>query len=509
MIFNVDIKWCDDNARHWVLFWCNGFVDKSIEESYLGIVLGNVLKVDISGALEGVSRSSERDCGIAIQTELICDSSTLAPFNGLLRGQYQFILRDTSAPTVANFNPSDGATGVDPSIPVEFTFDEPIVLGPSSLYVTLTQLNTERSGSSGSQANSKQYALDLPYVRTKDGNKLQFDIEGKTSPGWLYSIALPLGAVVDETGNEFVGLAGGVYTFRVASSSLRGEGSENSGGTSAGLIIALVVGILIGGCLMVLLVVMVKDRFCGSGHRYTKDRNVPAKQPTVPATTKHWPQVDPAEPISQGVPSSSSFFQGTPVQHMSSADGAQRKQSMNSKGSWNDFNPFADDAEDQQEEQYSKDPYFRDNSNDDPFRERTPWAKPTTTNPTAAAGKAAPKRAAQTPAPRIYPESGGHAGPQSKKPGPRPQPQPFKRKVAPEPEPAPATRTEPLVESSCAEARAVEKQMRTMMNEPLAVRKKILKDLMLEHHPDKNTGDKAKEVFQFINGARAWFLHDA
>jgi len=51
--------------------------------------------------------------------------------------------------------------------------------------------------------------------------------------------------------------------------------------------------------------------------------------------------------------------------------------------------------------------------------------------------------------------------------------------------------------------------MRAQMNEPLAIRKKVLKDLMLEYHPDKNSGEHAKEVFQFINGARGWFLHDA
>jgi hypothetical protein len=66
-----------------------------------------------------------------------------------------------------------------------------------------------------------------------------------------------------------------------------------------------------------------------------------------------------------------------------------------------------------------------------------------------------------------------------------------------------------VVESTTPETREVEKKMRAMMNEPLAVRKKMLKDLMLEHHPDKNDGSEtAKEVFQFINGARGWFLHD-
>merc|ERR1712224_1186982 len=91
------------------------------------------------------------------------------------------------------------------------------------------------------------------------------------------------------------------------------------------------------------------------------------------------------------------------------------------------------------------------------------------------------------------------------------EPQPgAKAEPPPKPEPSSKKATSPVVESTSPEVRAVEKKMREMMNEPLAVRKKMLKDLMLEHHPDKNAGsDSAKKIFQYINGARAWFLHDA
>merc|ERR1712151_1495333 len=61
--------------------------------------------------------------------------------------------------------------------------------------------------------------------------------------------------------------------------------------------------------------------------------------------------------------------------------------------------------------------------------------------------------------------------------------------------PAASPRTTPA-EDACAE---VERQLREKMDEPLAARKKILKDLMLEYHPDKNNCIYAKDVFQFIN----------
>jgi hypothetical protein len=58
------------------------------------------------------------------------------------------------------------------------------------------------------------------------------------------------------------------------------------------------------------------------------------------------------------------------------------------------------------------------------------------------------------------------------------------------------------------ELKAVEKQMRASMGDPIAVRKKLFKELMLEYHPDKNHQAHAKEVFQFINNSRGWFLFE-
>jgi len=52
----------------------------------------------------------------------------------------------------------------------------------------------------------------------------------------------------------------------------------------------------------------------------------------------------------------------------------------------------------------------------------------------------------------------------------------------------------------------VEKQLRALMDKPLAERKKAIKDLLVEFHPDKNSAAHAKEVFQYVNNARAWFL---
>lgn len=64
-------------------------------------------------------------------------------------------------------------------------------------------------------------------------------------------------------------------------------------------------------------------------------------------------------------------------------------------------------------------------------------------------------------------------------------------------------------DESSPHVKQVEKKMRDMMDHPLLVRKKTLKDLLVEHHPDKNPDEHATEVFQAVNNARSWFLHGA
>uniref|UniRef100_A0A7S4T7F7 SbsA Ig-like domain-containing protein n=1 Tax=Alexandrium monilatum TaxID=311494 RepID=A0A7S4T7F7_9DINO len=54
----------------------------------------------------------------------------------------------------------------------------------------------------------------------------------------------------------------------------------------------------------------------------------------------------------------------------------------------------------------------------------------------------------------------------------------------------------------------IDRVLRKRKTAPLMERKKTLRDLMLEYHPDKNDASHAKEIFQFINSSREWFLRD-
>lgn len=48
-----------------------------------------------------------------------------------------------------------------------------------------------------------------------------------------------------------------------------------------------------------------------------------------------------------------------------------------------------------------------------------------------------------------------------------------------------------------------------MMSEPVEKRRKAIKHLKFEWHPDRNKSDAATEVFQYINSSQAWFLSES
>lgn len=39
-------------------------------------------------------------------------------------------------------------------------------------------------------------------------------------------------------------------------------------------------------------------------------------------------------------------------------------------------------------------------------------------------------------------------------------------------------------------------------------KKKMMRELQLEYHPDKNDDPLAKTVFQFVQGAKPWYMQD-
>jgi len=484
VIFSVELKWCVANAPHRVSFWCEGSQTQSIGGLYLSVV-AHALKVDISQSIKHLARHVDRKCGLTVAADLLCDRVTEAPFAGLAQGVYHFTLSDTSPPRVKSFLPDNDARQVDPNSVVKFTFDEAIVLGPSTLFLTFVTMDTDQYGAASSEVSSKLYSLQIPHVSSRGNNTLQFDMKGKTKPGWLYSIALPAGAVVDLSGNKFVGMSGGMYTFRTAPASFRssiGGGNTNS----TGFIVALSLGLVFGGCCVAGLVWKFQGACYISQAHKPKARQVGP----VPVPKQTQAQVEAVSRSGQpvqavgfhGQPTTNSGLPRTtppaPASDSKESSGQSKESSRANGGGWSRAGSPAPKAE-----------YIY------------PDPKPAERYPERPAGMS-DQRAARPPAGRNSAETrSGSNGPSSKPDFPR---------ASSKTDSTPKTATAPVIESTNPAARKIEKKMRDAMNEPIAVRKKMIKDLMFEHHPDKNAGsDEAKEVFQFINGARAWFVHDA
>lgn len=497
--FSKDVKWCDTNAAHLVSFWCDGSLDQTLGAASLTIVT-TALKVDISYALKGLKRTIDRKCGLEMVADLICDQSTSAPFAGIPRGAYSFTLTDADAPTVTSITPRDGASQVEPNAVIQFKFNEPIVLGPSTLFVTLSTLDTDRQGAT-SVVSNRVYPLQIPHVTTKGDSILQFDMTGKASAGWLYSISVPPGSVLDLSGNRFRGLAGGRYTFRVASAISR-SGSSDDGGSDTGttvFIVALVVGVLVGGIIVAAMVWKFQSGFVKNSYRHKEisEREIAPRSTSVNVPPGFQSQADRAEPSSQPGGAQFNFVAGpsNPNKH----GGAQSSAQAGERVTW-----------------------ARHAGGSAPA---TASAKTTPTQPTSSgpsrvypntSSEPEPRRTSQNSKPPTGPTPGGRTS--SSEPHSAFASRPHgsaASKAAPGPtsKPGPSAASKPSVppvpENSCPEIRKVEKKLRDMMNEPFEVRKKLMKDLMLEYHPDKNSSDTAKEVFQFINSSKGWFLHDA
>lgn len=52
-------------------------------------------------------------------------------------------------------------------------------------------------------------------------------------------------------------------------------------------------------------------------------------------------------------------------------------------------------------------------------------------------------------------------------------------------------------------------QMKRVSKSSMEERKKYMKELMLQYHPDKNNAGHAKAVFQFVNAQKDWFMQGA
>mmetsp|Transcript_87602 Transcript_87602/g.221002 ORF Transcript_87602/g.221002 Transcript_87602/m.221002 type:complete len:352 (-) Transcript_87602:94-1149(-) len=342
-----------------------------------------------------------------------------------------------------------------------------------------------------------------PPQATVHGKQLKVKLEGRVQPGLLYTLSLPQASVIDLAGNEFVGLLPNAYTFRTTIIALRSTASLGDG---QGLSVVAVIAIATGSVAIVGLVVVVAIR-------------------VLRVRSAHWTYLEEAPSISRVVPKPARA-QKPPFSHTARDLGGAAVDGVSLAAATPVSRPPAPYSSGTQAEAVGRDGAWAYRAPGSGVLEGGARACPSPSPMSGPSGcrvgsgiggsgggehpgietpgsRSAAKGGRPAPSGTTPPrgKASGPIGSSSSKTSPPvfPGPRAHQRKASVAPAPT-------VEDDRCPEVRAVEKQMWNMMDEPLAIRKKAMKELMLEYHPDKNKQTNAKEVFQYVNNAKSWFL---
>eukprot|EP00927_Polykrikos_kofoidii_P042837 TRINITY_DN36885_c0_g1_i1.p1 TRINITY_DN36885_c0_g1~~TRINITY_DN36885_c0_g1_i1.p1 ORF type:complete len:672 (+),score=80.16 TRINITY_DN36885_c0_g1_i1:105-2120(+) len=487
-VFSTRMAWCRTSGAV-VSFWCDG-VARSIEVPRSRVMLdGTVLIVYATEAMGSASFRLSRVCGLVVFADMLCSEKNALLFPGIRRGDYKFMLADRVPPEVVSFEPPPGNPKIQLGGAVTLTFSEDILLGPAIPGGTLTMLDQDQSGTFSSE--SIDLELRPPQVSV-EGRLLRIVLSEGVRVGRLYSLALPSGAVTDKAGNACAALSANEYSFRVTPKALRANANDSSSDPSV-----VVVALVIGFAVMVFIAIAVLMRYL-----YVKSMDWQSLKAQERGTQ--------AERVSQiKVP------MGTATRGGASGGGnppawAFPTQQGSSGLTTGRVHP-GDDQSQQQEEQDQNAAGWRASSG-----APAGGSYPSMGNPTARGGwgrkgvsgtTAAPAGAAFSSRPDA---ANGFPGPTGTRTSSGVPPE---GKNPQRPAESTGRTSTPAVpgggEELRPEVRAVQRRLQDAMDNPLPTRKKLLKELMLEYHPDKNSDPSATEVFQYVNNAKAWFLHEA
>lgn len=463
--FNSRVDWCAafpdglPASTRGVVFGCDRFPYAQLFRGSLERKdEGMRIRVRVSDLLDGTTISGVWRCSLELPPDLLCGARGLV-FPGVQKSDYSFSMSDGVPPSLVAFQPRNQADSVALDGKAVFTFSERVLLkDPPDQVASLMRID----------ANKRILGTHAVGIRLRppdaivEGTRLTLSLEGSLEAGRLYTLSLPEGAVDDVAGNKFAGLPAAMYTFGTVAAEPRQEASGSEVGQD--LPDFAMMGVFVGAFCVFVLGVVAFWKACQIHSSRKQMRRVhpdgfeySPESPT--ATARAQARVSYAEIYKQQQPSSGQPKVWAPFGNTPTTGGPVNA------------NSNAGNMRSGQQSRAASAP-----SRASARQQQQPAAKAS-----SASGPAAAKGRSSASA-----KGASHASGQ----------------------PRTSQQVPAKVEQLCPEAKAVEARLRNSMSEPLAARKKILKELLVEYHPDKNDQAHAKEVFQFVNNAKAWFLCD-
>lgn len=464
--FTKNVKWCSGSSMtDAVSFWCAGSVnEQSVPRTHMQISSG-ALTIDMSWYLSTVQLESARTCGISILSTAICDEDEI-PFAGLERQDYSFELLDTNPPILIDFDPNGLSVAVPLDGSVNLLWNEPVMLPVGGdLQAILSRLEVDSTGAT-SAVQSVPIDLKVPSAEIISSSLLRIHLDTLLRAGKTYTLELPAGAVTDFAGNPCADLPAQAYNFRAATGGdvVVTQGSTSS--TAVGvviLIVSLAVFCTLAGGIGT---VKLWRSHASKLKAYLPTEGAVRRKPVKSA------------PISMTVPETSK-----PASYESTSASPFAEEKARAESAYRSAAAAA--------ERLGKDaPSNPSNSSTEAKTSATAggtWAQ----RPSSKAG----------PSPKVHPGRDGFNAGRSRRSTPSPAAEGSSAGGK-----APAASPPPPETNLPPEVKAVERRLHETMDEPIAARRKLFKELLVEYHPDKNSSAHAKEVFQYVNNARSWFL---
>eukprot|EP00439_Symbiodinium_sp_Y106_P061136 s424_g9.t1 len=453
-----------------------------------------------------------RQCNLHVGFGVVVDRSDV-PFTGLQEGLYHFKLGDTIEPQLIRFEPVNGKSDVAPGAAVTFTFDEELVLMSGNRMVTLYELSDATSAVRGGAI--AEFPMSSPSVAIAL-QAVKIELADLTKPGKEYSIDLPRDALSDTSGNIFPGLPSGVYTFRCMGIEIV-ENPLNDGSLQDFYPVFMAAGaVFVMGpvCLMLWRLSRLKK----VKPLHMKPSSISPQ--TLPPGSPKGLQEDQAfeDDLDHSATFASTWSFGNRSEH------SQADETMDNSGrNWAQKVKSPQSPQAQWQGAFVKTSVARKGMagagaaaatlNRD--RKSGPRYTPASAGQTTATPTTGASEDAKSKFGKQRPSSSNNIGSASSaKPG-----TPFKEASGNQAgsgnqsshsksKQAKSDATDFSGDTSEVKNKkqAIERKLRDMMQSPLAERKTALRELMLQYHPDKSSDPHAKEVFQFINASRGWFL---